>query len=286
MNGHPLRLDVDEVWHALEEIDPVAALAHEVAHGGSPAQRIIPWPTPESDLVMLEDSVTGARCAAPADVMRAVGTAARCAFVARHLLDRMVVTAGVIGSGLAAQFTLGVIAQRVPGVSHVALCSEDTVIEPRVVDLLDLVGIGFTVADKADEAALGANLVIALGPPAADLRAGALTPRAVLVNASGTDLPAELVNRAGESYVDWMGLLGAHEHRHVARSRSILRGDFSQMLAGRPGHLDHVVLVELLDGSPVNKSVASRLHAAARMRGLGRPLPGPPDSGPGEQDDE
>lgn len=286
MNGHPLRLDVDEVWHALEEIDPVAALADEVAHGESRTQRISPWPTPEGDIVMVEDSVTGARCAAPADAMQAVGTAARCAFVARHLLDHMVVTAGVIGSGLTAQFTLAVLAQRVPGVSHVALCSGDATIEPRVADLLDLVGTGFTAVDKADEAALGANLVIALGAPAADLRAGDLTPRTVLVNASGTDLPAELVDRAGESYVDRMGLLGAHEHRHVARSRSILRGDFRQMLGGRPGPLDHLVLVELLDGGPINKSVASRLHAAARQSGLGRPLAGPSDGNPGDQDDQ
>ena len=286
MNGHPLRLDVDEVWRALEEIDPVAALADEVARGGSLTQRISPWPAPDSDLLVVEDSVTGERCAAPADAMRAVGTAARCAFVARHLLHHMVVTAGVIGSGLAAQFTLGMLAQRVPGVSHVALCSGDAAIEPRVLDLLDLVGIGFTMVDKADEAALGANLVIALGPPAADLRAGALTPRTVLVNASGTDLPAELTGRAGESYVDRMGLLGAHEHRQVARSRSILRGDFRQMLAGRPGYLDHLVLVELLDGRPIDKSVASRLHAAARQRGLGRPLAGPPDGNTGEQDDQ
>jgi len=167
MKGDPLGLDVGEVWQAVEEFDPVAAIAEEVTHGGSAAQRISPWPTPESNLVVMEDSATGARCVVPADAVRAVGMAARCAFVARHLLDRTVLTVGVVGSGLTAQFTLGVIAQRVPGVSHVALCSGGAgTIEPRVVDLLDLAGIGFTVVDRPDVCARGANLVVALGPPA------------------------------------------------------------------------------------------------------------------------
>ncbi|WBB73432.1 hypothetical protein O7602_27780 [Micromonospora sp. WMMD1128] len=209
------------------------------------------------------------------------------ALAARYLLDSEVITAAVIGPRLTVQTHTLVLARHVPPISHVAVCLTDapppaaavtdadpthgavpfrSLIDPWVLDELELAGIVVVRAATPGRSAFGANLVVVTGPAddgALPLGDGEvrLARGALLVNASGRDLPPHLAGQVGPVFVDDMSLLArAAEHglTRPARPRGGHRpsyrlvGDLREVvLAEHVGRTDpeQVLLVELLSNA-------------------------------------
>jgi ornithine cyclodeaminase/alanine dehydrogenase-like protein (mu-crystallin family) len=209
------------------------------------------------------------------------------------------VTVALVGMAAAVQPHLAVIARHMPDISHVAVHLADVdeaghaaAIPPEQVDQLELSGIRLTVAGSPADAVFGANLVIVAGHgPAREyldaLRLGQFARGAVLVNATGHDLPRELVDRVDDVYVDDLGLLAAHSGRYVvaahvaaaSEDRGVaygreprIVGDLGLLLTGGIGQrrrVDGIVLVELLGVTELSTELADRICEAARQAGLG-----------------
>lgn len=306
MAGSVLELGDDELWSALEQINPVDVLIDELVGcevdrvDWNPHQfgRFVAWRHTTSegqdeDLALLEDADTGERCLLPADGLRASRAATLCALAARQMLAPTVVTATVLGASPAAQLQLAVIARHVPDVSHIAVCPAPggrEAIEPRVLDQVDLAGIGLSVVPGMADAVFGANLVVVTDAGPWPLEYGQLPKGVVVVNATGADLPDQLVNDLDEIYVDDVDRLDDNAHRYFVRShlacitgrrplprngsrrRPRIAAPLGQVLTGaHPGRtsLDDMVLVELLSTDLLDAPLASRLHRAAVERGLG-----------------
>ena len=305
-----LRLDTDELLSALDAIDPVDALIEELAGRAcddvgpsSPEGRLTPWrgggpaDAPATDLVLLEDPRAGSDCVLPASALRGFRTAALATLAGRTFVTPGVVTAAVLGSGLAAQVSLTLIARYLSGLSHVAVCptgdEPDGPLQPRVIDRLDLAGVGWSVAPAAAEAVFGATLVVAAIAGAPWPEIGRLPKGAVLVNTTGEDLPDDLVDAVDQVYVDDAALIGAVPHRYFARMHRAglnagpawsawteqrhrrIEADFAQVLTGAHAgrtHVDHILLVELLSANALDVRLACLLHGAALEHGLGRRL--------------
>jgi ornithine cyclodeaminase/alanine dehydrogenase-like protein (mu-crystallin family) len=297
MNSSLLRLGTDELWSALDDINPVDVLTEELIGrflAGADSRPESPGTLtsrPETELAEFEDGVTGEKCQIPVSCLRMLRAATLATLAARALLAPGLVTAAVLGSGLAAQLQLAILARHVPDVSHVAVCGGSP-IEPRVLDQLDLAGIGVSVTEEIDEAVLGSNLVIATGGGTGALKVGRLARGSVLVNAGGGDLPDEVVDGVDQVYVDDAGLIAANQHRYFVmvhndarapraerprrftdchRSRRI-EADLGELLTGKHSGrrgFDDVLLVELLSVDTLDAHLTSRLHQAALDRGLG-----------------
>ncbi|WNV86434.1 hypothetical protein [Umezawaea sp. Da 62-37] len=297
MDGPMLRLSADDLCTAIAGVDPVPVLAAELmaAREGAEAVGGVRWGEPRGEFAVLEDTATGERCAVPAGALRAYRAAALTALAARQLLAPGVVTASVIGSGLAAQLQLMVIARHVPDVSHIAVCAltdeRGMPVSTRVVDQLDHAGIGLAVTTHVDEAVFGANLVAVTGFDADVMRIDRLSKGAVLVNATGCDLPDDLVDGTNQVYVDDLARLDSAAGRHFARVDTAaedatapvrrhdgarrergVEADLGAVLTGaHPGRtsLDHVLLVELLGTAALDLVLAGLVHRAALVLGLG-----------------
>jgi ornithine cyclodeaminase/alanine dehydrogenase-like protein (mu-crystallin family) len=298
-----LRLRTHEVWSALEVVDPVAVLAEDLigrivdrsAHVGRAPGRVVPWRGSErydSEFVLLDHPRAGLRCVMPAHGLRNALVAALAAVAAHELLLAGGVTVAVVGSDESVQPQLSVIARHVPDISHVALCLPGgwRKVEPKLADQLELSGIGLSVVPTLAEAVFGANLVVA-GAACQHLdalRPGQLARGAVLVNGTGKDLPADLVDQVNQVFVDDIGLLDAHLDRRVVAAHLAppvlgapeldggfgrrITADLSQLLTGRHAgrvRTDDLVLVELLGVDELNAELAYRIFEGAMRTGLG-----------------
>ena len=281
MSSQTVRLSSDELWTALDDIDPVGVLLDEL--------RTVPAQLPRmaEDLAVRTHPVTGARCLLPSACLRDIRTAALAALAARHLVASRVVTAAVLGWGAGAALRLAVLVRCVPDITHVAVCPGAGVdIGPRTRDQLDLAGIGLSVVTRLSEAVRGANLVDVLDPELCGGRLGPLANGAVVVNSVGGALPDSVVAGVDQIFVDDRGLLPAGRRYVLAGDRGTVRtrrrgdrdrpwrieADLTQVAAGtHPGRarLDDVLLVDLL-GTDVGSAVlADRLLRSAARRGLG-----------------
>jgi ornithine cyclodeaminase/alanine dehydrogenase-like protein (mu-crystallin family) len=307
MTGTVLQLRSHEVWSALEGLDPVATMAEylisrtvgRAGYGRSSPGRLISWNGTGrngSELVLLDHPDATGPCVVPAQSLRSSQAAALAAVAARELLVAGGVTIAMLGPAGDAQPQLSVLSRHVPDISHVALCSASmgtSEVEPKLADQLELSGIGVSVVPTVDEAVFGANLVIATNPTAsgqdvADLRIGKLARGAVLINATGRDLPIELVDQVDQVYVDDLGLLEHYPDRHVVATHQAepsvsaatmrhgagprIAGDLAQLLTGRlPSNrrTSDVVLVELLGAHELNADLAYRIYEVASHTGLG-----------------
>jgi len=278
-----LRLDADDVWRTLETLDPVAVLAEELIKRAinhpdrerEPAFRLVPW-TGHDDQYLLADGLPrDVRCAMPAAALRMVHSAALAALATRELLPPGGITVAMLGTRSAMETQLAVLVKNVPDIVHVAVritdMAETGTFAPRLLDQLDLAGIGLSVMTALAETLFGANLVVVVSEEAlseGSENAGVkhLVRGTVLVNASGHDLPADLVDHVDQIYVDDLALLAAHPGRYVvdrhlahtaaespwagAPGRSPgIAADLGLLLAGaRPGReqQDDIVVVELL----------------------------------------
>lgn len=309
-----LRLDSDDMLHTLETVNPVAVLAEQLIKRtiGHPEQtedtaiRLIPWADADSEheYVLSVDESLGLSCAMPAVALRTLHTAALAAIATRELLTLGGVTVAVLGTWYAAQTQLTVLARHVTDIVHVAVRITDKSgtpeLEPRLVDQLDLVGIGLSVTSDLADTLFGANLVVAASDGALDDSdghplIGNLVRGTVLVNASGHDLPTALLDQADQIFVDDITLLTEHTHRHFvdrhfanaaattagqpgsswlgADRRPAITTDLGMLLAGtRVGRQqqDDILAVELLSTGDPDVHLATTIAAAARDNGLGR----------------
>jgi ornithine cyclodeaminase/alanine dehydrogenase-like protein (mu-crystallin family) len=299
-----LRLDADDIWRTLEAFDPVAVLAEDLIKRAinhpdqeqAPALPLVPCPAPEADHLLAEDASLEVSCAMPAPALRMVHTGALAALATRKLLPPGGITVAMLGTRYDTQSQLAVLARHVPDIVHVAMHFTDgdhrTRLDPRLLDQLDLMGIGLSVQPGLADSLFGANLVVAASEDAlTEGTEGAtinhLVRGTVLVNASGADLPADVVDNADQVYVDDLTLLQAHAGRHVvarhlAQSAAgrlwsggrppTIAADLGLLLAGaRPGReqQDDIVVVELLSARTPNTRLAHMIAHAATRGGLG-----------------
>jgi ornithine cyclodeaminase/alanine dehydrogenase-like protein (mu-crystallin family) len=295
MSGTVLQLRSHEVWRALEVVDPVETMAEyligrtvgRVGPGSESAGRLVSWRGAGrngTELVLLDHPDATGPCVLPAQSLRSSQVAALAAVAAREMLVSGGVTMALLGPATDTQPQLSVVARYVPDISHVALfggpetCLEH--IEPRLADQLELSGIQLSVAASVADAVFGANLVIATSHATAaldlaDLRPSQLARGALLINATGEDLPTDIVERVDQVFVDELGLLENYPHRHVVgahRADPRIAGDLAQLLtdqhAGRRRSGD-LVLVELLGVHELNADLAFRIYEVATQTGLG-----------------
>lgn len=297
MSDAILRLSVDDVWIALEDIDAVAVVAEELI-GRTVGTKIdetcrigVDTPEPGTGLVTVRHPSTGVRCVLAASGLRMARSAALTALATRELVVPGGATVAVLGATQAMQFQLALIARSVPDISHVATRVTNVArpgLRAQLVEQLERGGIALSMASSVTDTVFGANLVVA-GEEAVlqdlgTMRHTDLAAGTVLVNATGHDLPAELVDQVGELYVDDLGLLAAHQDRyfvaahleavrHRNGSTPRIAADLGQLLLD--GHFRRVqherpVLVELLSGDQLSGPLALQILEAALRRRLGR----------------
>jgi ornithine cyclodeaminase/alanine dehydrogenase-like protein (mu-crystallin family) len=294
-----LRLGVEDVWIALQAMDPVAVVAEELIGrtvGTRPDDGAVDeWVGDRDDveLVMLEHQKTGVQCVLPAESLRLSRSAALTALAARELLIPGGVTVAVLGAAEAMQFQLSLVARYVPDISHAAAYLKDETsssLLSRLAEQLDLNGIGLSAVTSVADTVFGANLVVAAEEAAVrdldEIRPAQLARGTVLVNATGRDLPPDLLEEVGELYVDDLSLLPANEHRYfvgahlsAARDRSSvgsltprISADLGQLLT--KGHFvreqqNRLVLVELLGAQTLTAPLAYQIFEAALRHRLG-----------------
>ncbi len=282
MLGPVLELSADEVWTAFDTVDPLPPLVAELT--GRTSQRsdaLRPWPGAETGPAALV--VVDGCCVLPAASLRMFHAASLVALAARQLLSPGGATVALLGVTPASQPQLAAIARLLPDISHIAICLAGDLrsnpLEPRLVDQLDLSGIGLSVGTDPAAAVFGANLVVLLDGAGVDLRAAHFATGAVLVNATGVVLPDRLAAEADEVIVDDNRLVGdTRAHSRCGRasgSPALPPADLGQLLYGsHPGRdrFDEVMLVELLGARTLNVRLARQLCRAARQQGLGRRL--------------
>ncbi len=315
--GQTLRLSSRQTLRALEDIDLLELLAERLTRRARAAETASAPAAPPRhpngaapsagaglEETAVDDPGTGARALLPTATLRLIQAAGLAALASRELVAPGVVTAAVVGSGLALRLQVGVLARYLPALSHIALSG--AISDPLaplargVLDQLELAGIGWSTAADPRRAALGASLYViaaagpqglAIGPPAAG---------ALLVNAGGTDLPREVLEGVDRVYVDDLGLLESHRHRDFVRTHLTrpdpdpqplfrhregwyrhpepgrgwrrVEADLGGVLTGTdPGRTDddEILLVELLGTEAVDSALARRLYQAAACRGLG-----------------
>lgn len=275
----PLRwLDADELSRSLDYSRPIDLLAEELTgkvdesrqpyRGGSltPMRADAATDAQVTDLVLFEDERAGARCVLSATGLRACRAAALTGLAARTLLAPGKVSVAVLGSGLAAQTQLMLIARHLDGVHHLAVYLGDDGsegrIEPSVLNQIDLAGIRLSVVSAVDEAVLSVNLVVTTGAAPAGLDIRAMADGAVLVNATNRDLPDALLDSVDQLYVDDAELVADNLHRYFVRVRRV-DADLGQVLTGaHPGRMrfDHILLVELLGAWALDVRLAGMLY--------------------------
>jgi ornithine cyclodeaminase/alanine dehydrogenase-like protein (mu-crystallin family) len=300
MTGTVLQLRSHEVWSALEAIDPVATMAEyligrtvdrAVAARRSPG-RLVSWSGNArngAELVVLDHPDATGSCVVPAQSLRGSQAAALATVAAREMLVTGGITMAMLGPASEAQPQLSVVARHVPDISHVALCSESMGtkdVEASLVDQLELSGIGLSVVPTVAEAVFGANLVIATDHATstqdlAELKIDQIARGALLVNATGRDLPTDLVDQVDQVYVDDIGLLDRYPDRRVVATHLAeptapgglrIADDLAGLLAGRQprrSRTDDIVLVELLGVHELNADLAYRIYEVATHTGLG-----------------
>lgn len=300
MSDAILRLSVDDVWIALGDIDAVAVVAEELIGRtvGTRIDDVCPiadWTGSgaherDTDLVVVQHPSTGVRCVLSAASLRMCRSAALTALATRELLVPGGVTVAVLGANRTVQFQLALIVRCVPDISHVAACVPNATrsdLPAWLVDELELSGIALSVADSLADTLFGANLVVA-GEEAVlgDLGSIRLTDLArgtVLINATGHDLPADLVDEVDQLYVDDLALLTDNVRRyfvathlknadHTHGSTPRIAADLGQLLVD--GHFrrelhDRPVLVELLGTDQLSVPLALALLESALRGRLG-----------------
>ena len=207
MNAMTLRLSNDDLRHVVEDVDAVQAVAATLIARSAGREG---WTSLAAEgITVREDGETaiyeaqedGRRCEMPAAGLHAYRCAVLTALATRHLLVPGVVTASVIGSGLALELQLAVLRTHVPNVSHIAVATVgNPPPEQAVLDRLDRDGIGFSFVETPADAMFGANLVVLAG--ATRLGAPRLAKGAVLVNTTGVDLPVALLDGVHAVFVD------------------------------------------------------------------------------------
>jgi ornithine cyclodeaminase/alanine dehydrogenase-like protein (mu-crystallin family) len=294
-----VRLTARDLLSALAATDSLTPCAEElVARVGPAAGRRPHVPAgPELTELVLAENGSRTRYLLPSAELRASRAAALAGVAARALLTPGVVTAAVLGSGPDAQPQLMMIARYVPAVSHIAVCpvsaERSSTVNPRVLDQIAEAGIGLTLNSDVQQTLFGANLVVATAQSPGPVRFPELTKGALLVNASGADLPNDVVDRVDRIYADAPDLMADHRdryfvrrHFHASAARGPLPPSSSGLVAHPPGIVvglgdvlsgvyrsrvgaDEIRLVELLSAGEPDLGLAAELCRTARLLSLG-----------------
>lgn len=187
------KLSTDEVWRVVEHVSPIDLLAGELTETSEPAGAC-----PAPDAGRSDGSVVvGDRYLLGVTTLRALRSACLGTVAARTFVTSGATTAAVVGAGLPAELQVSMLCRYVPGISHLTVATpngrEGETVTQRVVDELDLAGIGHSVTSSAEEAVFGANLVVVALDARLDLEVARFVKGSVVVNSSGRDLPKHLV---------------------------------------------------------------------------------------------
>ncbi len=293
------QISPDEVHRALDDLDPVELVVAELTGKKSPERSFVVGP--EAGLgvglaekyLVVEEPSSATRFLLPLGALQAVRGACLASAAARVFVPPGAATVSVLGSGISAELLLRMAVRYVVDVSHVAVCavggSVEEIVTNRVIDELDLSGISLAVTSEIAEAIFGANLVGIAGKSAVNIKIDQIAKGAVLVNCSGWDLPASVVDGVATVYVDNLGLIEENLHRYfvgvhrssesgpAARRRQEyhshrIAGDLRGLLSG--DHIvraepEGIVLVEMLGVDTLSTSLACQLMLAAHRLGLG-----------------
>jgi hypothetical protein len=310
MTGSIPRLQAEDLLRAIDLLDPLAVVAEDLVGRPAPAQRrtgrFVAGLASDPELTLVEDLGSGERCLLPTACLRMVCAAAVASLAVRELHGTGVGTVAVFGGESPTDLLLAVIAAYLPNLSHVAVYAPASGPEPpvdrAVAERLELAGIGLSVSGEARQTAFGASLFIVAARDRGRLDVGTPAPGVLLINASGADLPDELLDAIDQVYVDDLQLVVDNPHRAVVRQhlsgsdgaaeplgapregwhrrqagwrhRRRIETDLGRVLTGdHPGrtHVDDVLLVELLGLRELEVALAGRLLRTAIEHGLGKP---------------
>jgi ornithine cyclodeaminase len=176
-----------------------------------------------SGLTMLFDPVTARITTVMASqYLSALRTACVSVIAAQELVTADVVTVGVVGAGVIARTHVELIARALPRVTQVALYDQDSRRASQLVETLAdpllLSGTSVAVVANAEEAVIGANLVItATTATTGYLDYDCFAAGTVIVNVSLDDVLPDVVHRADLLFVDDWSLVRDDEHRLLGR---------------------------------------------------------------------
>ncbi|RBQ20916.1 hypothetical protein DP939_07580 [Spongiactinospora rosea] len=292
-----LWLNGDDVHGALDAFEPVTPLVQELLadDGGHPPAETGSYGGHEA--LIVEDPATAVTFVLSRRAVHRVHRAGLTAAVARRLVGPSAATICIVGSRESATIHMTMLAKRLENVAHVAACvlgdAADRSVAPGTLDDLFMAGVSLSVGNNVNEALFGANLVV-IDTAGVELRVDWASPRAVIVNTSGQDLPAAVVERASTVYVDDVRLLPEHQHRgFVRRDRAYCGsaggrprghraapdiGDLKTLLRGdrcAPPFPARFILVELLSVGTISRGFALGIGRAALDLGLGQRIENP-----------
>lgn len=285
MAGELRRLSALDLLDALAATDVLTPCAEELVARTDRVADPRPDVSTSAELISVANEYV-----IPAAGLRACQSAALTGVATRALLKRGVVTAAVLGSGPYAQHQLMVIAKYLPA-SHIAVCPMGgPTIDPRVLERISAAGIGLTLHSEVKQTLFGATLVVVTSESPGPIRYPDLTKGALVVNASGADLPDDVVDRVDRIYADApdlmpgcgdryftrrhfdasaggghpLGGLVAHPPGVVVGLGKVLSGSYSTRISA-----DEIRLVELLSAGEPDLRLAADLCRTARLLGLG-----------------
>jgi hypothetical protein len=255
MTSPAVRIGPDEMWTLLDHMDLVGALRDGLRETGAPPGKLSML---DSGLLAFRAEEAGRSGEFPAEDLRALCRAGLAALAARLLLASGVITASVVGPRRPVQWHIGVLGRYVPNVSHVAVFTADRTrpgaVDARLLDQLDLAGIGLSITTSVADAVLGATLVVSLGQESGQIGYEQLARGSLMVNADGQAVTDDLRD-------------------NVARCYSL--DDLAGVILGyQPGHphSDQIQLVDLLEPDWIHEletSLAYHLVGTALRLGIG-----------------
>ncbi|MEU7908340.1 hypothetical protein [Actinoplanes sp. NPDC049118] len=197
---HTRVLEDQDLWTLSEHVD-LSATAETVRSLPADGTGLVPALTDTATHVTYRDRSTGTDTLLPRSALGALGDAARLAAEARRLVGAGTLTVGMIGPIPRLWWYAGVLGRALTGITDLRLCISRSADEdrderplPRLVDQLDLAGVGLTLTDDPGAIAFGSTLVVVAAP--LDLSSERIIPGALVIEAAPGMLPAEVHRRA------------------------------------------------------------------------------------------
>lgn len=184
---HPRVLEDDDLWMLSEHVDLAATLR---AAGPLPTDGdLAPDLTGNPTHAVYRDRSTGRVTLLPRDSLTALCEAARLAAEARRLIGTGTLTVGMIGPAPSLWWYAGVLCRTFTGITDLLACvsppvdaASDERPLSRLVDQLDLAGIGFAMTGDSSGIAFGSTLLVVAAP--LDLTSECVTPGALVLEAA------------------------------------------------------------------------------------------------------
>lgn len=219
---------------------------------------------PAGGLIVLVDPCCVMAAAPVAETRSAAVTVAS----AQALLCQPVITVGVVGAGDDAVANVELLASTLTGVAGIAVYDPDAAraerMRDRTADLLWRHGVRLSLTESAQEAVLGADLVVsALGGAASAIEHSWLSPGAVVVDVSTDGVLPGVVREAGLLLVDdWDLVTGVLGRMRAAGELDVKGAGLGDVLAGtHPGRRDPEAVILVCPYGPADLDVALAAEA-------------------------